>query len=59
MKLYCIFYKEDIIGRFRRKEKAIEYLMDCWLNGMDNASMKIMTKEEYINYCKKGLKILP
>ena len=53
MYLYCVFYKKEIIGRFRRKEKAIEYLVDCWHNGMNHVFMKTMTKEEYEKYCKK------
>jgi len=59
MLLYCVFYKKEIIGRFRRKEKAINYFMDCKLNGeITNITIKEMSKKEYENYCKKFLEEL-
>ena len=53
--LYCIFFGNEIIGRFRRKEKAINYLIDCWMDGKEKVTMRSMTKEEYQNYMKNLL----
>lgn len=56
--LCCVFYKNELIGRFHKKEKAIQYLMDrCWFDDddMNNVSIKTMTKEEYYEYCRKML----
>lgn len=50
--LYCIFYNEEIIGRFLNKDKAISYLIDLWFEGISNATIKTMTKKEYENYVK-------
>ena len=52
--LYCIFLEKEIIGRFLRKEAAINYLIDCWMDGK-NVIMRLMTKEEYQNYMKNLL----
>jgi len=54
MKLYCVLYKENIIGRFRTKEKAIDFLCDCWFDGWsDGYKIKTFTEEEYLDYTKK------
>ena len=58
--LYCVFYKDELIGRFKTQEKAIEYFEDIWINGIgfskSSLILKTMTKEEYENYCKDFLK---
>lgn len=58
--LYCVFYKDELIGRFKTREKAIEYFEDMWINGIGlskpSLTLKTMTKEEYENYCKDFLK---
>lgn len=53
MKLYCVFRTEEIIGRFRTKEKAMNYAMDCWFDGYENIKVKTLTETEYLNYTKK------
>lgn len=59
MLLYCVFYKKEIIGRFLRKEKAINYFLDLKLNGeITDITIKVMSKEEYEDYCKKFLEEL-
>lgn len=53
MKLYCVFQAEEIIGRFRTKEKAIDYAIDCWFDGRENIKVKTLTETEYLNYTRK------
>ena len=55
--LYCVFNNKNIIGRFKREDKAIKYMMDCQFNGMNKVKIKSMTKEEYLTYMKKMLDI--
>ncbi len=51
--LYCVFNSHgDIIGRFKTYERAIDYFLDCWFDGMDKVKIKKMTKEEYLTYMK-------
>lgn len=55
--LYCVINSYgDIIGRFKRYEKASEYFLECSSNGIDNVKMKEMTEKEYEEYMKKLLK---
>ena len=55
--LYCVINKPwgDIIGRFKTYSKAIQYLKECFSNGVD-VELKAMTKEEYLKYTEKLLK---
>lgn len=53
--LYCVFRDKEIIGRFKSKDKAISYLLDCWFDGVEKVTMHPMTKEEYQKYMKKML----
>lgn len=55
--LYCVFNSEgDIVGRFKKKEKAINYLIDRWFDGHENEKVKEMTKEEYLKYTEQLIK---
>ena len=52
--LYCVFSGEEIIGRFKRKEKAIDCMFDFLFEGM-KVIMKPMTKNEYREYMEKQI----
>ncbi len=54
-KLYCVINTSgDIIGRFTNKERAVDYMIDCYFDGYDEKiSIKAMTAEEYLIYTKK------
>lgn len=53
--LYCVFQGKEIIGRFKSKDRAINYLLDCWFDGIEKVTMRPMTKEKYQEYMKKML----
>ena len=55
MNLYCVFQKDDLIGCFLNKKKAINYMIDCWFDGMENVHIRIMTMtlKEYEEWIKK------
>ena len=50
MMLYCVFCKNEIIGRFHKRDTAIEYLIQCWVDGYNYLKLKEMTSEEYVSY---------
>lgn len=52
--LYCIFSGEKIIGRFKRKEKAINCMLDFWFDGME-VTMRSMSKQEYREYMEEQI----
>ena len=37
--LYCVFSGKEIIGRFKSRDKAVNYLLDCWFDGMEKVKM--------------------
>ena len=52
-KIYCVITKEgEIIGRFIDKMNAINYMLDCYLDGYE-VIIKTMTTKEYLKYTKK------
>lgn len=53
--LYCVFRDKEIIGRFKSRDRAVSYLLDCWSDGIEKVTMRPMTKEEYQKYMKKML----
>lgn len=54
--LYLVLYHDRIIGRFKdNKEKAINYMIDCWFDGLDDVTLKTATKEEYLEMKKEYL----
>lgn len=54
--LYLVMYRNNIIGRFKdNKEKAINYMIDCWFDGLENVTLKAVTKEEYLEMKKEYL----
>ncbi len=53
--LYCVFRGKEIIGRFKSKDRAGNYLLDCHSNGIEKITMHPMTIEEYKEYMKKML----
>jgi len=55
MTLYCVFKNEEIIGRFIKERSAINYMIDCYSNGIKELTMKVMTGEEYKKYMEKYL----
>ena len=57
MNLYCVFQDDKyIVGRFHKKKDAIDCMIDCWFDGMENLKIKTMTGEEYIKYMEEWLK---
>ena len=57
--LYCVFSGEYIIGRFKSKERATRYWVNCCLNNYyANVTMKIMTIEEYKTYMERQIREL-
>ena len=57
MNLYCVFQGDKyIVGRFHKKKDAINYMIDCWFDGMENLKVKTMTGEEYTEYMEEWLK---
>ena len=57
MNLYCVFQNDEyIVGRFLKKKDAINYMIDCWFDGMENLKVETMTGEEYIKYMEKWFK---
>ena len=56
MKLFCVFQKDYLIGRFRSKKEAINYLIDCWFDGMENVYIRVMTPEEYEKWVQEEKK---
>lgn len=54
--IYLVYHKNRIIGRFKSHEKALDYLLDCYFDGLENLSIKNLTLEEYENLKKKNLK---
>lgn len=53
--LYYVFSGKEIIGRFKSRDKAVSYLLDCWFDGMEKVKIHPMTEEEYQKYMKKML----
>lgn len=57
MNLYCVFQGDKyIVGRFHNKKDAIDHMIDCWFDGMENLKIKTMTNEEYTKYIEEWLK---
>lgn len=52
--LYCVFSGEEIVGRFKRKEKAIDCMLGFLFEGI-KATMKPMTKQEYREYMEEQI----
>ena len=45
--MYLVITKNGhILKRYKNKEKAIDYMINCWFDGMDG--VKIITEKEYI-----------
>ena len=45
--MYLVVTKNGhILKRYKNKEKAIDYMINCWFDGMDG--VKIVTEKEYI-----------
>lgn len=53
--LYCVFNGKEIIGRFKNRDKAVSYLLDCWFDGIEKVKMRPMIEEEYQKYMKEML----
>ena len=54
--MYCVFYKNEIIGRFLRKEKALYYMIECLTNRGIQTDLQEMSKEKYKNYMENLIK---
>ena len=55
--LYLVVTKSGKIrGRFKSKDKAVDYLMDCWFDGINSVKLKTVTEEEYEAMAKKEIK---
>ena len=48
-KLYCVFLEKELMGRFKNKDRANAYVIDCLSDGIP-VEMKEMTFEEYQKY---------
>ena len=59
MKLFCVFQKDNLIGCFLDKKKAINHMIDCWFDGMENVYIQTMTMtlKEYEEWIKTNDKI--
>lgn len=55
IKLFCVFQKDELIGVFFNKKKAINHMIDCWSDGMENIHIQTMTMtlKEYEKWITK------
>ena len=52
--LYCVFSGKEIVGRFKRKEKAIDCMLSFLFEGI-KVTMRPMTKKEYREYMEEQI----
>ena len=57
MKTVWIVVKKDwIYGRFNTKEKATNYLIDLWFDGIEGVKVKEVPIDEYNKMCYNLIK---
>ena len=55
-KLWVVYKRDRMIGCFHSKEKATNYMMDLWFDGVENVRIKKVSLDEYKKMCYNQIK---
>lgn len=53
--IWIVYKKEHIYGEYHTKEKAVDYMMDLWFDGVEGVKIKKITIDEYKKMCYNNI----